>query len=105
MGGDRIAQQIVRGTGEKLGMTLAMLLDILNPERIVLGGLAMRLANLLFDPALEVMRSEALLQNVAACQILPARLGEQIGDVSALCVAEGIARPMQATPASGVSRV
>jgi glucokinase len=68
----------VRNTGEKLGEALAMLLDILHPERIIIGGLALRLRRLLFDPALAVMRREALSQTADACLIIPAKLGERI---------------------------
>lgn len=94
--GDRIAQKIVRDTGEKLGHVLAMLVDVLNPERIVIGGLALRLGSLLFEPALAVMRQEALAQSAAVCQVMPASLGERIGDISALCVAEGVSKQIEA---------
>ncbi|MGA7873438.1 MAG: ROK family protein, partial [Candidatus Binatus sp.] len=40
--GDAVAMQIVRSTGERLGQVLAILVDVLNPERIVIGGIAMR---------------------------------------------------------------
>ena len=93
--GDRVAQRIVRNTGEKLGHALAMLVDVLNPQRIVIGGMALRLGDLLLEPALQVMRRDALAQSAAICQVVPARLGEQIGDISALCVAEGASRPVQ----------
>jgi glucokinase len=88
--GDLLAQRIVRLTGEKLGHALAMLIDVLNPERIVIGGLALRLGGLLLEPALDVVHREALAQSAAVCKVIPARLGERIGDVSALCVAEGL---------------
>lgn len=94
--GDSVALRIVRSTGEKLGRAIAMLVDVLNPERIVIGGMALRLGSLLFEPALEVMRQEALARSSAACQVMPAGLGERIGDISALCVAEGISGPIQA---------
>jgi len=87
--GDAVARRIVRTTGEKLGHALAMLVDILNPDRIVIGSLALRLGSLLLEPALEVMHLEALAQSTAACQLMPARLGERIGDIAALCVAKG----------------
>jgi glucokinase len=93
--GDPLAQRIVRNTGEKLGRALAIMVDILNPERIVIGGMALRLGNLLLKPALEVMHRESLPQSAAACRVMPARLGERIGDISALCVAEGASRPIQ----------
>ena len=88
--GDRLARRLIRDTGRRLGQTLAILIDILNPERIVIGGLAMRLGDDLWKPAHEVLEREALPASAKACQIVPASLGEKIGDLAALCVAEGI---------------
>ena len=90
LSGDQVAQRIVNITGEKLGRALAVLVDLFNPERIVIGGMAPRLGSILFDPALEVMRREALAQSTAVCQVVPAQLGERIGDVAALCIAQGL---------------
>lgn len=87
--GDAVAIRILRSTGRRLGEVLAILVDILNPERIVIGGLAMRLGDTLLGPAREVMHREALSYSVAVCQIVPAKLNERIGDVAALCVAMG----------------
>jgi hypothetical protein len=36
-------------------------------------------------PSRAVLDEEALPQSAAACEIVPAALGEQIGDVAALC--------------------
>jgi glucokinase len=88
--GDALAIRIVRSTGRRLGEGLAVLVDILNPERIVIGGLAMRLGNLLLEPARQVMLREAIAPSASVCRIVPASLGEQIGDVAALCVAMGL---------------
>ncbi len=88
--GDAVARRIIQMTGKRLGEVLAILVDILNPERIVVGGLAMRLGDSLLGPARKVVKRESLAQAAAACQILPAELGERIGDVAALCVAEGL---------------
>ena len=82
-------RQIVRDTGERLGETLAILIDLLNPERIIIGGLALRLGDLLFGPAMSAMRREALPQSEENCKVMPAELGKDIGDISALCVAAG----------------
>jgi glucokinase len=88
--GDVVALEILRSTGERLGEVLAILVDLLNPERIVIGGLAMRLGDLLLEPARRVMRREALDVPARTCQVVPATLGEKIGDVAALCIAMGI---------------
>jgi glucokinase len=85
--GDALARSIVVLCGEKLGQVLAILVDILNPDRIVIGGLAMRLGDLLLDPARKIMAEEALESSVNVCTILPAALGESIGDIAALCIA------------------
>jgi glucokinase len=88
--GDAVAERIVRETGARLGEALAILIDVLNPERIVLGGLALRLGESLLQPARLRLRHEALAVSAAACDIVPAGLGEGIGDVAALCVALGL---------------
>jgi glucokinase len=88
--GDAVARDILRRSGERLGQALAMLIDVLNPQRIVLGGLAWRMGDHLLAPMRRVMEREALPQTLRACEIVPAALGEKIGDVSALCVAMGL---------------
>jgi glucokinase len=87
--GDDLAKRIIHNTGTKLGEALAILVDILNPERIVIGGLAMRLGESLLTPARAAMEREALASSCARCTIVPAALGEQIGDIASICVATG----------------
>ena len=87
--GDPLACGIITQLGEKLGHALAILVDILNPERIVIGGLAMRLGERLLESARRSLAAEALPHSVAVCQVVPAALGESIGDVAALCIAMG----------------
>src|SRR5690348_3701558 len=70
--GDVVAVRILRSTGNRLGE-----------------GLAMRLGDTLLEPAREVLMREALHYSTAVCQVVPAELGERIGDVAALCVAMG----------------
>jgi glucokinase len=88
-GGDAVAQRILESTGGRLGEALAILVDLLNPERIVIGGLAMRLGESLLAPARRAMEREALAGSARICQVVPAGLGEGIGDVAAICVAMG----------------
>lgn len=88
--GDELAMKIIESTGSRLGEALAILVDLFNPERIVIGGLAMRLGESLLVPARLVMNREALHASAEICQVVPAALGEQIGDVAAICVAMGI---------------
>lgn len=87
--GDALAKRIIHETGTRLGQILAILADILNPERIVIGGLAMRLGEMLLFPARAAMEGEALPASYRSCTVVPAALGEQIGDIAAICVAMG----------------
>ncbi len=88
--GDELARRIIRDTGSRLGEALAILVDLFNPERIVIGGLAMRMGERLLEPARRTMAREALLASAKICQVVPAALGERIGDVAAICVAMGL---------------
>ena len=88
--GDALSQRIINDTGSRLGETLAILIDLFNPERIVIGGLAMRLGEMLLAPARLAVQREALPASAAICKIVPAALGEMVGDVAAICVAMGI---------------
>ena len=83
--GDADALGLFEESGRYLGRGLAMLLDVLNPEVVVIGSLAVRLGELVLRPAREEMQREALAGAVDACRVVPAALGERIGDVAALC--------------------
>lgn len=87
--GDAVALRIVRSTGKRLGEALAILIDLFNPECIVVGGLAVRMGDAILGPAREVLEKEALPESRERCRITTAGLGEQIGDVAALCIALG----------------
>ncbi len=90
--GDPPANEILRKAGERLGEGLSILIDILNPEVIVLGSLAVRLGDLYLGPARGVIAREALARAAEICRVVPAQLGERIGDVAALCVAMRVGR-------------
>jgi glucokinase len=70
-----------------LGRGLAIMADTLNPERIILGGIGMRLETALVEPARRVFEAESLPEARKVCKIVPARLGESIGDIASLCAA------------------
>jgi len=85
--GDPVALEIIRISAEYLGQGLAILIDILNPECIVIGSIYSR-NEMLFKPIIDkVLQMEAIPSAIEVCQIKPAELGEAIGDYAALCVA------------------
>ncbi len=88
LSGDEFAKSLVEISGRYLGRGLAILIDTLNPECIVLGSMAVRLGKLLLEPAWEEIKKEAIEDAWRNCVIVPAKLGERIGDIAALCVAK-----------------
>ena len=85
--GDAEAAAVIRESARYLGLGLSMLIDLLNPQRIVIGSIFAR-AEDLFRPEVEkIIAREALPLSRQACRVVPAQLGEAIGDVAALCVA------------------
>jgi glucokinase len=87
--GDSLCINIYKKSGEMLGKTLSYLIDILNPERIIIGGVFMRSKDLLLPYAEKVMEKECLNFSKKVCEILPAGLGEQVGDYAAISIADG----------------
>ncbi|CAI6080042.1 ROK family protein [Cohnella sp. JJ-181] len=85
--GDELARLVVRVTGIELGRGLAMMVDMLNPEAIVIGSIYARQEPLLAPIVLETLRREALPRSLAACRILPSQLRENVGDAASLSVA------------------
>lgn len=73
--------------GGYLGQGLSVIIDILNPEIIVIGSIFSRAESLLRGPMERVIQKEALGRSSACCRIVPAALGEQIGDYAAVAAA------------------
>lgn len=85
--GDQVANEIIKISAEYLGKALAILIDTLNPECIVIGSIYAR-NEMLFKPHVEkILQQEAISAAVDVCKIVPAKLGDSIGDYAALCVA------------------
>lgn len=85
--GDKVALEIIRTSAESFGRGLAILIDVLNPECIVIGSIYAR-NEMLFRPVLmKILEEEAIPSALNVCSIKPAGLGEFIGDYAALCVA------------------
>ena len=85
--GDETAIEVYKVCGEHLGKGLSVLIDVLNPERIVIGSVFARSRNLLWDSCKKVIDKEALPLSAQVCEVLPASLGEQIGDYAAVSTA------------------
>ena len=85
--GDPTALEVYRICGEYLGKGLSILIDILNPQVIVIGSIFTRSRNLLWDACQKEINREALAFSASCCEVVPAVLGEQIGDYAAIATA------------------
>jgi len=85
--GDEAAKKIFHESARRLGQGLAIIIDILNPEAIVIGSVYARSEALFAEGMYDVLEKEALRESLSVCRILPAKLGESIGDIAAICVA------------------
>ena len=85
--GDKFAKRVFAKSGEMLGKGLSIIVDILNPEKIVIGGVYMRSSALLIPSMKKVLQKDALSESLQVCEIVPAKLSENIGDIAALALA------------------
>jgi len=85
--GDPIAKEIVNISADYLGIGLSVLIDIINPECIVIGSIYARNEALFKSHIEKILKREAIPAAKKVCKILPAALGDKIGDYAALCVA------------------
>lgn len=85
--GDKFALSVYGKCGEMLGRGLSILIDILAPERIVIGSIFERSGELLKEKMYESIKKEALAVISQSCEIVPAGLGGRIGDFAALSLA------------------
>jgi len=87
--GNVFCKAVYKRSGEMLGRTLSIITDVLNPEKIVIGGVYMRANDLLYPHARKIMEKECLSYSLSAVEVVPAGLSENIGDYASLAVAEG----------------
>jgi len=87
LAGEKETLAIVTETGEWLGKGLGILVDVLNPEVIIIGTLGVVLGDLVLEPARRVLAQEALPISARACRVVPAQLGHALMDVGCLMAA------------------
>lgn len=88
--GDPTAVSVYQKCGEMLGYGLSILIDILNPEKIVIGSIYTRSRDLLQESMIAALKKEVLEPSLAAVEILPAALAENLGDYAALSLAANV---------------
>jgi glucokinase len=87
LGGMSEAEALVAEMGEWLGKGCAILVNTLNPQTIIVGTLGVVLGERLLAPARRALAEYALPVSAAACEMVPSRLGDSLGDIAALMAA------------------
>jgi len=85
--GHEDAAELLKESGAYFGRGLSMLIDILNPDVIVAGSIYARTHEFMETAMWEEIHREALASSAAASRIVPAQLGERIGDYGAVMAA------------------
>ena len=81
--GDGLALDLIESAGRYFGMSLAKIIEALNPEVIVIGGGLSRIGPILLDPCFQAMRENIHPVLIGVTRIVPAQLGDNAGLIGA----------------------
>lgn len=101
LSGDGLARDVLVETGGYLGVGIANIIHLLNPELVVVGGSTMRAGDLVLEPAVEAVRHQVLPSVARIPPVVLGELGEQAGAVGAAAL---VLRELFAYPAPGEQR-
>nr|WP_279581670.1 ROK family protein [Fodinicola feengrottensis] len=73
--------------GRHIGVAIANLANLLNPEVIVVGGELVEAGDMLLDPMRTVLRRYAIPSAASTAEVVPAALGERAEALGALALA------------------
>ena len=90
--GDLAAVKSFEKCGYYLGLGLSIVINFLNPEKIILGGGVMNSGNWLLKPTLSEVKKRAISFSLASCEIKKASLGNDAGFIGAAAWARFQAR-------------
>jgi len=82
-GGDSLASEVISSTAFYLGVGMVNLVNIFNPEMIIVGGGMAKMGDLLLNPAKQIVRERAFQSSAQAVRIVPAQLGDDAGVLGA----------------------
>ena len=84
--GDLACRRALAEVGRQIGAAAARMCNLVNPERVVVGGLLARAGDLLLDPMRESVRRFGVDSATAGLEIVPSEFGERAGVIGALAL-------------------
>ena len=86
--GDPVAKRIFTIMGEYIGYGLTSVVNLLNPEKIIIGGGVADAGDILLNPIRETIKKRAMSVAASAVEIVPAQLGNSAGVIGASLLIE-----------------
>lgn len=86
--GDPVARRIFTRMGEYIGIGMASVVNLLNPERIIVGGGVADAGDILLTPLKETIKKRAMKIAGETVQVVPAQLGNTAGVIGASLLIE-----------------
>lgn len=87
--GDDVARSVVQASGRYLGIAAASVINLFNPDRLILGGPLAAAGPVFLDAVREEARRRALAVPFSAVQICPSALGSDAGAIGAAALVLG----------------
>ena len=84
--GDKLANELLENAGGQLGKKIAFLVNLLNPEVVVIGGGIEQAGSVFMDSVKRTVHSWAREENIRNLRIVPARLGGNAVAMGAACL-------------------
>lgn len=81
--GDAVAKRIFEIIGEYIGIGLSSVINLLNPEKVIIGGGVAESGDLLLDPIRRTIKERAMTVAGSSVEIVPAQLGNSAGVIGA----------------------
>lgn len=84
--GDALALSLINETAYYMGWGIANLVNILNPEIVLIGTIAVAAGDLLLDPIRRTVTEMAMQRPAEVVKIMPSELGDSVGDLAAIAL-------------------
>jgi glucokinase len=92
--GDPVAREVLAAAGRMLGLGMVTLVNVFNPELVIVGGGASAAGDLMLDPARAVLAERALPPNRRLVRVVPAHFGSEASMIGAAMLALDALTPL-----------
>ncbi|MBI3321257.1 MAG: ROK family transcriptional regulator [Candidatus Omnitrophica bacterium] len=83
--GDQLARDLVEHAAMQLGIRIAYLVNLLNPDVVIIGGGIEKAGSMLLEPVWRSVKKYAYEEPASLVDMLPAQLGENVVALGAAC--------------------